>query len=106
MKNFVQVGSTLTIPAPAAVASGDVLVIGDLHGIVAGDAAEDEPCDLVVVGVFTLPKVGADSFAVGDPVYWDATNKLVTSTATDNTHIGTAVKIAVSGSAAVEVKLT
>ena len=106
MKNFVQKGDNLTIPAPIAVTAGDVLVIGDLHGIVAGDAAEDEPCDLVTVGVFSLPKVGADSFALGDGVFYDATTKLATSVATDNVHIGTAVKIAVSGSAAVEVKLT
>ena len=105
MKNFVQKGDNVTIPAPIAVASGDVLVIGDLHGIVAGDAAEDEPCDLVTVGVFSLPKVGANSFAVGDKVYWDAATRLATSVVTDNTHIGTAVKIAVSGSASVETKL-
>ena len=106
MRNYIQKGENLTIPAPTAVASGDVLVIGDLHGIVAGDAAEDEPCDLVVVGVFSIPKVGANSFGIGDKVYWDATNKLATSTATDNTRLGTCVKVAVSGSAAVEVKLT
>ena len=106
MRNYIQKGENLTIPAPAAVASGDVLVIGDLHGIVAGDAAEDEPCDLVTVGVFSVPKVGANTFALGDKVFYDAATKLATSTATDNTHIGTAVKIAVSGSAAVEVKLT
>ena len=105
MRNYIQKGDNVTIPAPIAVASGDVLVIGDLHGVVAGDAAEDEPCDLVTVGVFSLPKVGANSFAVGDKVYWDATNKLATSVATDNTHIGTAVRVAVGGSAAVEVRL-
>lgn len=105
MRNYVQKGENLTIPAPIAVASGDVLVVGDLHGIVAGDAAEDEPCDLVTVGVFALPKVGADSFDVGDPVYFDSATKLVTSTATSNTKIGVAVKIAVSASATVETKL-
>jgi predicted RecA/RadA family phage recombinase len=105
MRNYIQVGNTLTIPAPIAVASGDVLVVGDLHGVVAGDAAEDEPCDLVTVGVFSLPKVGANSFAVGDKVYWDATSKLATSVESGNVHIGTCTKIAVAGSAAVETKL-
>ena len=105
MKNYIQKGDNVTIPAPIAVASGDVLVVGDLHGVVAGDAAEDEPCDLVTVGVFSLPKVGADSFDVGDRVHFDSATKLVTSTASGNVHIGTCVKIAVSASASVETKL-
>ena len=105
MRNFVQKGENLTIPAPAAIASGDVVIVGEIVGIAAGDAAEDEPCDVVTVGVFSLDKVAADAFAVGDAVYWDSANKLATSTASGNTKIGVAVKVAVSGSAAVEVKL-
>ena len=105
MRNYIQKGDNVTIPAPIAVASGDVLVIGDLHGIVAGDAAEDEPCDLVTVGVFSVAKVGAESFDVGDPVYFASATKLATSTASGNVRIGTCVKVAAAGSAAVETKL-
>lgn len=105
MKNFVQPGENLTIPAPVAYASGDVVIVGEIVGIAAGDALEDEMVDVATRGVFRLDKVAADAFAVGDAVYFDAATKLVTSTATDNAKIGVAVKVAVDGSSVVEVKL-
>lgn len=105
MKNYIQKGENLTLPAPSDVLSGEVVVIGEIHGIAAGDALEDEPLDVVTEGVFSLAKVAIDAFAVGDAVFYDAATKLVTSTATGNTRIGTAVKVALTGSAAVEVKL-
>lgn len=105
MKNYVQAGVNLTLPAPAAIISGDVVVVGDIRGVAAGDAAIGEDCDVVTEGVFELPKVAADEFALGDLVYWDAATKVVTSTATDNTKIGVAVTIAAVASSAVHVKL-
>ena len=104
MKNFVQRGDMITVPAPVDAKSGDVLVIGELHGVVAGDAATGEPLDLATVGVFTLPKVGADAFVIGDAVYFATATKLATSVATGD-RIGTAVAVAGAGSASVETKL-
>lgn len=105
MKNFVQRGETITIPAPGAVASGDVVIVGEIHGIAAGDAADGTPCDVVTVGCFTLPKIAANSFTLGAPVYWDGTNKLATSVASGNTRIGTAIEAAAASTATVVVKL-
>lgn len=105
MKNFLQPGVNLTLPAPVAVASGDVVIVGEIHGVAAGDAAEGDPCDVVTVGVFTLPKVAANAFGIGDKVYWDGTNKLATSTASGNTRLGTAVEVAATTTATVAVKL-
>ena len=105
MRNYIQKGDNVTFPAPSAYLSGDVVVIGDIVGIAAGDAPEDEPLDVVTRGVFRLDKVGANSFSIGDKIYWDATSKLATSVESGNVHIGTCTKIAVSGSASVETKL-
>ena len=105
MKNFLQPGVNLTLPAAADIKSGEVFILGAITGIAAGDALEDEMVDVVTSGVFSVDKVGADSFSVGDGVFYDATTKLATSTASGNTKIGTAVKVAVSGSASVEVRL-
>lgn len=105
MKNFVQRGETITVPAPVDAKSGDVLVIGELHGVVAGDAATGEPLDLATVGVFRLDKVAANSFDVGAKVYWDGTNKLATTTVGSNTRIGTAIEAAAASTATVVVKL-
>ncbi|MBI1265422.1 MAG: DUF2190 family protein [Alphaproteobacteria bacterium] len=104
MRNYIQPGDTLTIPAPAAVASGGVVIAGALKGIAAGDAAPGASVDVSTRGVFELPKVGANEFAVGAAVYWDADAELATSVSTDNTEIGFAVAAAGAGSASVRVR--
>lgn len=106
MRNFVQAGDTLTIPAPAAVASGEVVIAGDIKGIAAGAAALGEAVDVVTTGVFDLAKVGANAFTLGAKVYWDATAKLATSTSSGNTLIGVAVADAGASTAAVRVRLS
>jgi predicted RecA/RadA family phage recombinase len=105
MKNYIQPGKTVTLPAPAATASGDVVTIGSLTGIAAGDAATGEPLDLTLEGVFDLPKVAANDFAVGAPVYWNSGSALATTTASGNARIGTAVAAAAASTAAVPVRL-
>lgn len=105
MKNFVQAGSALTIPAPANVASGDVVLVGNIIGIANGAAATGADLDLTTTGVFALPKVAGDAFALGVPVYFNSTSKLATATASGNTEIGTAVAAAGVGSATVKVRL-
>ena len=57
------------------------------------------------VGVFDLPKVSTDVFAVGAAVYWDNTAKLMTSTTSGNTKIGVAVVAAANPSGTVTVRL-
>ncbi|OJF91507.1 hypothetical protein AX761_22220 [Rhizobium sp. 58] len=106
MKNFVQNGVNLTLPAPAAILSGEVVVIGDIHGVAARDAAAaGAEVDIVTEGVFELPKVAADAFTIGAKVYYVGGTKLVTATASGNTMIGVAVTAAPVGTASVNVKL-
>lgn len=106
MKNYVQKGDNITIAAaPYAVTSGGGCLTGLIFGVAAGDAESGASVDLVTVGVFDLPKVAANVFAVGAAVYWDDTAKVVTSTTTDNTKIGVAVTAAPNPSASVAVRL-
>lgn len=104
MKNYVQPGRTLTIPAPAATESGGVIIAGLLKGVANGDAAIGDPLDVTVEGVFELAKVAAESFAIGDPVYFDATEKLATSDDEGTADIGYAVAPAGAGVASVKVR--
>ena len=104
MRNFVQPGENLTIPAPADVKSGDVVVVGALVGVAAGDALTGADLDVCTVGVYTLPKVSALAISVGDLVYFDAATKLVNKTNT-NPKIGHAVAAAANPSPTVAVKL-
>jgi len=105
MRNHVQRGNTLTLPAPANVLSGDVVQVGSFIGIANESAANGTPVDLDLVGVFNLPKVSALAIAAGDIVYWDAANKLVTKTAGGNTKLGAATEAAANPSANVNVRL-
>ena len=105
MKNYVQKGDTLTIPAPYAVVSGGGVKAGSIFGIAAGAAEEAAEVDISTVGVFDLVKVAANSFTLGAAVYFDDTAKLATSTASGNTKIGVCVEAAAADTAAVRVRL-
>lgn len=105
MKNFVQNGVNLTLPAPADTASGVGVLIGSIFGIAANTALSGTDIDLVTKGVFTMPKVSALAIAIGDKIYWDNTAKLVNKTASGNTLIGVAVTVAPNPSGFVDVRL-
>ena len=105
MKNYVQKGENLTLTAPHAVASGAEVKIGLIFGVAAGAAANGATVDVVTEGVFTLPKVSTDVFAVGAAVYWDDTAKLITSTTSGNSKVGVAVTAAANPSGTVNVRL-
>lgn len=104
--NYVQIGDTLTIPSPADVLSGGVVIAGAIVGIAQNDALTGALVDVAVSDVWELPKLGADAFALGDPVYWDDTANLATVTTTGNTKLGVAVAAASAGAATVKVRLS
>ena len=105
MKNFVQEGTTLTVAAPAAVASGQYVVVGAIRGVAAFDAAQGEPVEVATEGIFTLPKVAADDIAVGDLLYWTGTACTKTAGTGSKPLVGVAIKPAAANSATVTVKL-
>ena len=98
MKNFVAVGNILTLPAPAALTSGQGALIGSIFGVAQKDASIGEDVAILVKGVFELPKAASQAWTVGARVYWDNAARVTTTTATGNTLIGVAV-IAVGGTA-------
>jgi predicted RecA/RadA family phage recombinase len=99
MKNFVQAGDTLVMPAPYALASGQGAQVGQVFGVAVTDAALGADVPLKLTGVFDLTKVGSQAWTVGALVYWDNTNKRCTTVATGNLLIGAAAA-AVSNAAA------
>jgi predicted RecA/RadA family phage recombinase len=105
MKNHIQPGRTLTIPAPADVVSGGVVVAGSIVGVANGDALAGADVDVDVEGVFELEKVSALAINLGDTVYYDAATKLVNKTASGNTKAGYATAAAANPSASVPVRL-
>lgn len=88
-KNYIQPGEVVTVVSPADTASGDLVVIGDLAGVATHSAKAGENLEIKTKGVYELPKVSAQAWAtVGLKIYWDATNKVTTTTATSNTLVG------------------
>lgn len=106
MKTYIQKGENLTIAAPYDVTSGHGVKSGLIFGVASGDALSGADVDVVTVGVFDLPKVSTDVFAVGAAVYWNDTSKLVTSTTSGNTKIGVATKAVGNPSGSVNVRLS
>lgn len=105
MKNYIQAGANLTLAAPYDVTSGAFLKSGLIVGVASGDALSGADVDVVTIGVFDLPKVSTDVFAVGAACFWDDTAKLITSTTSGNSKVGIAVEARANPSGFARVRL-
>lgn len=103
-KNFVQTGNSLQHTAAADLIAGQAFLLGALLAVAEDDADTGELVEAHVRGVFNIPKA-AQAVTIGAKLYWDDTNKVVTTTASGNTLCGTAAAAAASGDAAVAVSL-
>jgi predicted RecA/RadA family phage recombinase len=102
--NYLQPGDHLTVTAPAALSSGDPVLIESLFGVAQTDAESGATVVIATEGVWTLPKVTADVFAVGEPVYYDSVAKVVSADDTD-VLVGIAVQAVGNPSAFLNVKI-
>lgn len=104
MKNFVSSGEVLTVAAPAAVVSGQVVKVGQVIGVAATNAANGADVNVNMTGVYDLPKA-AVAIAQGALVYWDVAAAKVTTATVGTTLLGCATKAALAGDATVHVRL-
>ena len=103
---YKQAGETLTLAPGAAVANGAGYMFGvSLFGVALAPVASGVPGPFLTEGVVEIGKTSALAIAVGDRVFWDATNSVVNKTTTSQTCIGVAVSAAANPSATVLVKL-
>ncbi|MFN3891997.1 MAG: DUF2190 family protein [Beijerinckiaceae bacterium] len=105
MKNFVQPGDIITVPAPANVLAGAGVLVGSIFGVAAHDALSGADVEIAMTGVFDLAKVSAQEWTIGAVIYWDNTDKVCTTTASTNKAIGLAVRAAANPSATGRVRL-
>ncbi len=106
MRNYVQIGDLIPVTAPAAVVSGQGLLVGALFGVCTKAAASGELVTIQTLGVVDLPKAASITPAQGTLVYWDDTAKNVTSTASSNTKIGVVTVVPAAGDATIRVRLS
>jgi predicted RecA/RadA family phage recombinase len=104
MKNFLQDGDVLTLPAPVGgVLSGQGMVAGKFFGVASTNAAAGASVEVAVVGVYELPAVGP--IVQGGLCYWDGAAKKVTATAAGNTLVGAATEAVGGGETVAKVRL-
>lgn len=94
-KNLQQNGTTLDYENTSAklIESGQPVAVGGIVGVAHADIPAGAWGVLHTVGVFVLPKVADETWAVGDKVYLDATGAL-TAKATDGAETAAALPLA------------
>lgn len=89
MKTFIQDGQVVPMTAPAGgVTSGTAYLIGGVVVVAMQDAAVGATFPAMVDGCMWLPKQPALAIAEGAVLYWDNTNKYLTTTTSGNTKCG------------------
>jgi predicted RecA/RadA family phage recombinase len=105
---YVQDDDYVDYTPTADVASGDVVVQGDLVGVARKPIPAGTLGALAVEGVFDFAKAtgGGSGFAAGTKVYFDATNKVATATVGSNKYLGKTVRAAADADTTVRVALS
>jgi predicted RecA/RadA family phage recombinase len=104
-KNYIQPGEVLDVTLAAIITSGSGLLVGVRLGVALTDGAIGDTIAVQVKGVFNLPKLSTDVVAQGAALYWDNTNKRLTTTSTSNTLAGYAAAAAGNGVTTVNIAL-
>ena len=96
-KNLVQPGHVVEYAAPYAVVSGAGALIGTRFGVAMVTLANAERGNFAMDGVWRIAKATGEAWTEGAKIYWDNTNKRLTTTSASNTLVGTAAAAAASG---------
>jgi len=108
MRNFIQPGNSLNVAVPysGGVTAGQGVLVGALFGIAAVDGAQNAAIEIATQGVFDVTKEPALAISAGARVFWDNTNRRVTTSAANNTAIGAATVAALAADSTVRVVLS
>lgn len=102
---YVQRGDVVQVTPNADVANNEVVLLGTRIGVAITAIASGKQGSVQVEGVFELKKKTTDAPAQGASLYWDNTNKELTTTSAGNTLAGWAWKAAANGDTTVQIKL-
>lgn len=105
MKNYVQNGDDFPVTAPYACVPGQGVLVGNIFGIAKIAAAIGALVTITTRHVWNLAKKANDTPAQGDKLFWDDTNKVLTTTATGNKWVGVALLPALAADPTVRVRL-
>jgi predicted RecA/RadA family phage recombinase len=105
MASYSQAGCLLDYTPTAAVAAGAVVLLGDTVTVAPLAIAANALGVVAVDGVWSVAKA-TGAVSQGVTLYWDATNSVVTTTASTHKVAGKAAAAALSADASVMVLLT
>lgn len=105
MKSQVQDGCTIPLIAPYDVASGAGFLVGSIFAVAASAALSGAEVEGKRHGVFDLAALSTDTASQGAKLYWDNTNKRLTTTASGNTLVGAAAAAKANGDTTARVLL-
>ena len=85
-KNYVQEGKIMDFVngTGSDITSGDGVVASTQFGVAITDIKDTATGSVAIVGVYKLAKITTQAFTQGAKLYWDETNKQLTTTATGN----------------------
>ncbi len=98
-------GNSMPYTPGAAVTGGDVIVQNSIVGISPVDIVSGALGSLDIEGIFEFACLESDVVAIGDPLYWDASNEWATKVASTHEQLGYATTASADGVAIVEAKL-
>lgn len=108
MRNYVQNGDYLDHTAAANIASGELVQVGDLHGVAVTAIANGATGALALKGVYTFPKLtgaAGDATTRGGPVYFSAGSVTGNSSSGTRKLVGHALVVAAQAAPTVQVRL-
>ena len=107
MRNYLQPGDSLAVAVPYAsgVVAAEGVLVGALFGVAAVDGAQGATIECQTKGVFDLAKQPALAITAGARLFWDDTNRRLTTTATGNFQVGIATQAALAADTTVRVVL-
>lgn len=101
---YRHVGDRMDYTPVAAVASGDVVVVGSVVGVATSPIAADALGSIAIVGVFDFLFATGEVAAQGVDMFWDTINDLATIAQTA-VYLGKCMNAAALNDSVVSVKL-
>ena len=107
MRNFIQPDDSLALAIPYAggVTSGQGVLVGAIFGVAAVDAAQNAVIECQTKWVFDITKEPALAITAGARLFWDNTNRRLTTTLTSNFQVGVATQAALAADTTVRAML-
>ena len=101
--NYYQDGDIIDFIATADVKSGELVIKGKIIAVSITDIKSGEVGAVKRTGVWSLPKEADKVFTQGEEAYYDATNKVITTTTSGTTKVGIAAYPSTSSDTEVNV---